>query len=73
VIVYPSDVMDMLIRIVKGAPDDAELAALVVALTALARAEDAGPARVFRSPSWSRRSAFVAPGAWASTERRWAA
>ncbi len=51
------------IRIVSGNPDDAELAALTVALAALLQARPApAPARV--PAAWLRGPVHVAPAAW---------
>ena len=52
-----------LITVVRGEPDDEELAALTVALLSLTAAR-ARPVRpVPPAPAWTR-DAFTAPGAW---------
>ncbi|CNE41548.1 Uncharacterised protein [Mycobacterium tuberculosis] len=60
-----------LLSVVRGAPTDEELAALVVALLTVTR-ERAGPGAALgpeptrRSPRWALRPAYLPPRAWTS-------
>ncbi|WP_184072850.1 acyl-CoA carboxylase subunit epsilon [Nocardiopsis mwathae] len=55
-------------RIVRGSPDDEEIAAITVAVMALmrSRAEESGPSRPApRSARWTQWRGYCPPGAWA--------
>lgn len=50
-------------RVLRGNPDDGELAALTVALLLLKRAVPAGRPEPPRRPAWNREN-YLPPGSW---------
>lgn len=64
------DVNEQVLHVVRGEPDDAELAALVVALNAVAPGPAAGarqPAK--RRSTWVRPAHYQPPGSWSRFPR----
>ncbi|WP_253882876.1 acyl-CoA carboxylase subunit epsilon [Actinomadura rupiterrae] len=63
-----------LLRVVRGAPSDEELAALTVAVLAVVRARNAGGAPDGAAsppaPGWVRPRSYRPPGAWGSPTTR---
>ncbi|GAB3678056.1 hypothetical protein GCM10027589_48330 [Actinocorallia lasiicapitis] len=55
-----------LLRVVRGAPDEVELAAVTVAIVTLLRDRAEAPLPAVRPVGWRRPAGFRPPGAWSS-------
>ncbi|MFC4533022.1 acyl-CoA carboxylase epsilon subunit [Sphaerisporangium dianthi] len=56
-------------RVLRGSPDEVEIAALVVALLAVSRAGAATGGQARRISRWRPENDYHAPGAWTSGRR----
>jgi hypothetical protein len=68
----PDSAAPALLRILRGNPDEAEVAALVTALSAVLRrtADPTQPAHRTRFPTWTHELGYCPPGSWRAAPGR---